>query len=38
MALLTVTSDALSQTASHIPLLIHFKYYNELNMLVPKLT
>ena len=35
MALLTVTSDALSQTASHIPLLSHFKYDNELYMLIP---
>ena len=33
MALLTVTSDALSQTASHIPLLSHFKYDNELYIL-----
>jgi site-specific recombinase len=35
MALLTVTSDALSQTASHIPLLSHFKYDYELYMLIP---
>ena len=35
MALLTVTSDALSQTASHIPQLSHFKYDNELYMLIP---